>query len=190
MESESLSFPEARLVDIEAYNELDFRCLTGRVKNGCDAIAKPFRVVAIAKVPDGVRYLSTRLAALQTPPNLKTMCLMHGDFGSRPYTLAQESDACSRVCALALLHAYCLETNLDPQRLILRAYPYDLVGPTPWRHERWSRIREEAAWQRVLCPCQWNPDELIDLLVTLIHHDLRALADALLMEIGSGRRSS
>lgn len=183
---ESLSFPEAHVVDIESCDEPNFRCRFGRIQNSSDR-RLPYRVIAMVQVPEGVRYWSARVPSQPMFPYVRNACLNHGELGYRPYVMLQDRDSCSRVCALALLHDYCMAHTIDPQKVVLRAYPYDFIAPKLWDPDRWGRILEEARWQGLIFPREWNADRLIELLLTLHNHDLRSLLDALLMEIATAR---
>jgi hypothetical protein len=132
----------------------------------------------MVKVPDAVRYL---VDVEPVQPSIQFMteaCLSGGKLLRRPYCLAQEADACSEWCVIALFCHLCRTTGADAAALLARIYPQ-----WKWGSQLLEEIQEEAEWQGVQYPKAWTDDAISGLTVSIYTHFpvqfLRALLSAM-----------
>ena len=134
----------------------------------------------MVKVPTGIRYL---LDVHPVAPSVQFMtesCLSKGRFYPRPYYLAQESDACSEFCVLALFCDLCRTTGVDARALLAKIYPQ-----WTWDTHLLEEIREDAEWQGVHYPSAWTEDAITGLAVSIYTHSPVQFLRALLTAMGS-----
>ena len=177
---ESLWLSEHNFTLLHYREEPNLRYRVGKARRTLPG--KAFGVVAIAKVSGGVRFSRNWVTDVPDSNAVLEMCLK-GDFCPRPYSLAQDRDACSSACAFTLLNSYCTETGLDINEVTARGNPGQ-----DWGGDHWLRVRSEAQWQGIECPGIWLPEHLTGLLLTLHKHWALGLMDSLLDAIGSGHR--
>ena len=119
----------------------------------------------MVKVPHGILYL---LDVHPVAPSVQFMtesCLSKGKFLPRPYYLAQDADACSELCVLALFCDLCRITGADARALLAKIYPQ-----WTWSTGLLTEIQEDAEWQEVDYPSAWTEDALTGLTVSIYMH--------------------
>jgi hypothetical protein len=155
------------------YSTTSIRCRYGYMRKN---LGVTYHVMV--KVPNGVRYL---LDVHPVAPSIALMtetCLSKGKLFPRPYYLAQEADACSELCVIALFCDLCRRSDIDALDLLARIYPQ-----WKWSDHLLEEVREDADWQGVQYPNAWTDDAISGLTVSIYAHFpvqfLRALLAAM-----------
>lgn len=137
-----------------------------------------YLVDAKVKVPGGLKgivYRTTELPSLADVLDLVQSSEHPVNVSPRPYRLAQSCDGTIGSPVMALYASFCESKGLDPAAVMIDAYP----GET-WNAQDFIKSAEEAGWQGVAYPEEWDANAitgLVESLHEINYHQLACLID-------------